>query len=403
MTLAASSRAQPSSSTDTVPFVDLRSQHDEVRAGIDAALADILDRSAFIGGEPVAGFEREFAEYLDMPFVVGVSDGTEAVKIALQSVGVRRGDVILTAAHTFIGTVEGAVQMDVHPVFVDVEAGTATIDPAALERVLLEDCTQAGGELVHGPTGRRVGAIVPVHLYGQSADMAPILALAERFGLPVVEDAAQAQGATYRFPDGRVVRCGAMGAASAFSFYPGKNLGAIGEAGAVAVGTAEAARHARLLRAHGEEERYVHLIAEGGNGRLDALQAAVLRIKLGRLDGWNEARRRAADWYRDRLAGLALDLPVERAGGTHIYHLFVIGVDERDRIRAELERAGVATGIHYPIPLHRQPAFAGAPGADRALPVTERLAARCVSLPMFPHLTEAQVDRVADALRRCLT
>ncbi|HEX6588878.1 MAG TPA: DegT/DnrJ/EryC1/StrS family aminotransferase [Longimicrobiales bacterium] len=402
MTLAESSRAQPATST-VVPFVDLRSQHDEVRAEIDAALADILNRSAFIGGEAVTGFEREFALYLGVPFVVGVSDGTEAVKIALQAVGVRPGDAIVTVAHTFIGTVEGAVQMDVEPIFMDVDSQSATMDPAQLVRLFEAECTPSANGVVHTATGRRIGAIVPVHLYGQSADMAPILEVGARFGVPVVEDAAQAQGATYRFPDGRVVRCGAMGDASAFSFYPGKNLGAIGEAGAVAVRTEDAARHARLLRAHGEEERYVHQIAEGGNGRLDAIQAEVLRIKLRRLDRWNDARRRAAGWYRERLIGLPIELPTERAGEIHVQHLFVVGVADRDRVRADMDRAGVATGIHYPIPLHRQPAFRGRPGAFRSLPVTERLASRCVSLPMFPHISEAQVDRVADALRTCLS
>ena len=247
----------------------------------------------------------------------------------------------------------------------------------------------------HRPSGRRVGAIVAVHLYGQSADMAPILALGEAYGVPVVEDAAQAQGAMYTFPDGRVARCGTMGVAGAFSFYPGKNLGAIGEAGALSTTDATAAVLARLHRDHGQSEKYVHEIAHGGNYRLDAIQAAVLSVKLRRLDAWNEARRRAAAQYDERLAGV-IRTPVEKPWARHIYHLYVVQTPERDRLRDELAADGIGTGLHYPIPLHLQPAFRDSESAaDVELPVTERLAASCLSLPMHPHLTDDEVDKVA--------
>ena len=382
-----------------VPFVDLRAQHDEVRSELVAAFAKALDASAFVGGESVTTFEERFASYLGTEHVIGVANGTDAVGFALRAAGVRPGDAILTVSHTFIGTTESASQMDILPLFVDVDEESATMDPAALGRFLDERCRRdRSGALRHTATGRRIAAVLPVHLYGQSADMAPILDTAATYGLPVVEDAAQAHGARYRFPDGREALCGTMGVAGSFSFYPGKNLGAIGEGGAVVTRDADAAARMRLYRDHGQAEKYVHQIADGGNYRLDAIQARVLTIKLGRLDAWNDARRRIAGRYDSQLRG-AIQTPVQKAYAHHVYHLYVVQSTERDRLRAELGEDGVATGLHYPIPLHLQPGFAGTDSvADVALPVTEHLAATCLSLPMYPHMTDEMADRVAERL-----
>lgn len=382
----------------TIPFVDLRAQHEEVRGEIEEAVSTLLTTSAFVGGAAVEGFESAFADYLGVAHVVGVSNGTDAVRIALQAIGAQTGDAILTVAHTFIGTTEGASQLGILPLFVDVDARSATMSPAALGCFLETACVrEQRGALRHRASGRRIAAVVPVHLYGQSADMAPLLELARRHGVALVEDAAQAQGATYRFPDGRVAKCGSMGDAAAFSFYPGKNLGAIGEAGAVVVRTSEQVRLARMLRDHGQTEKYIHRIPDGGNMRLDAIQASVLSIKLARLDAWNDARRQAAARYDQLLAG-HVSTPAEMPWARHIYHLYVVQIPERDRVRQELAGQGVATGLHYPIPLHRQPAFEGTLSAKADLPETERLAATCLSLPMHPHIEPGQVDRTAEAL-----
>lgn len=379
-------------------FVDLAAQHDEVRAEIDQAFHAIVRDSAFVGGEHVDGFEEEFARHVGVPHAVGVSSGTDAVRLALQAVGVGAGDAVVTVAHTFIGTVEGAVQLGALPLFVDVDADTRTMSPAALERFLEQECRPESDALLHRASGRRVAAIVPVHLYGQPADMAPILDVARRHDVAVVEDAAQAHGARYTFPDGRVVACGAMGQAAAFSFYPGKNLGAIGEAGAVTSARPDVAEAARLLRDHGQASKYEHVIAHGGNYRLDAIQAAVLRIKLRRLDDWNEARRRCARLYAELLEGADVRLPVERDGARHVYHLYVVELADRDAVRRALDDDGIESGLHYPTPLHLQPAFASTTAGAGALPETERAARACLSLPMHPHLTPEQVERVARAL-----
>lgn len=390
----------PATKAASLEFVDLRAQHDEVRAEIEAALGYIIDESAFIGGPIVEQFELQFASYVGSPYAVGVSSGTDAVRLALQAVGVGRDDAVVTVAHTFIGTTEGAEQIGAVPIFVDVDERARTMSPSRLAEFLDRECrSEANGMLRHVASGRRVGAILPVHLYGQSADMEPILALGARYGVPVVEDAAQAHGATYRFSDGRTAHCGAMGAAAAFSFYPGKNLGGIGEAGAVTLPTAEQAGLVRRLRDHGQREKYVHVVADGGNARLDAIQAAVLLIKLRRLDGWNAARRLAAEWYAERLTGIpGLELPAEMPYARHVWHLYVVQTETRDAVRDGLAGLGVPTGLHYPIPLHLQPAYAGKALTAGSLAVTERLARTCLSLPMHPHLAEEQVARVAASL-----
>ncbi|HUF12394.1 MAG TPA: DegT/DnrJ/EryC1/StrS family aminotransferase [Longimicrobiales bacterium] len=381
-----------------VPFVDLKPQHDELRAELDALFRQVLDTSSFIGGPLVEEFEAEFARYLGAPHVVGVSSGTDAVRIALQVAGVARDDLVVTVSHTFIGTTEGVTQLGAVPIFVDIDADSFTMSPVALEDFLDGQCRRDGDVLRHRRSGRRVAAIMPVHLYGQSADMEPILASAADYGVPVVEDAAQAQGATYRFANGRVARCGTMGVSAAFSFYPGKNLGAIGEAGAVATGDVELASRARMLRDHGQIEKYVHLVADGANARLDALQAGVLSLKLRRLDEWNARRRALALHYDEALDALDIQAPREMPWAEHVYHLYVVELPNRDEVRAALAEGGIATGLHYPVPLHRQPAFEGADIAGGPLEQTERAAERCLSLPMYPHLSAAQADRVVEAL-----
>jgi len=387
-----------------VAFVDLRAQHDEIRADLDAAIKAVLDESAFIGGRRVATFEQNFAKFLGVSHAAGVGSGTDALRIGLQAAGVRPGDFVITVPHTFIATVEGITQAGATPLFVDIHPQSYNMDPAALARLLESSCTPGSGRgAIHRETGRTVAAVLPVHLYGQPADMAPILDLARRFGVAVVEDVAQAHGATYRFPDGTVRSCGTMGDVGCFSFYPGKNLGAIGEAGAVVTFDAERDRVNRVLRDHGQSQRYVHVSPDGSNARLDALQAVVLTLKLARLKEWNERRRQAAAWYREDLADLGELLPAEMSYGTHVYHLFVVQVPERERLQAALDQAGIGTGLHYPIALHLQEAYRSMGLARGAFPVAESVASRVLSLPMHPHLTREHVRYVAETLRTHLT
>jgi dTDP-4-amino-4,6-dideoxygalactose transaminase len=371
--------------------------HEEVRDEIEVAWRDLIDRSAFVGGAAVAEFERDFAAYCGMPHCVGVGSGTDALRIALQAVGVRPGDLVVTVPHTFIGTVEGITQAGASPAFVDIDGSSYTMDVERVAHYFERDCTVRDGALVERRRSRRVSCLLPVHLYGQPADLDPLLELARRFALRVVEDAAQAHGALYKG-----CPCGSLADAAAFSFYPAKNLGAMGEAGAVTTSDPAIAERCRVLREHGQRERYVHVTGAGSNARLDALQAAVLGIKLNRLDSWNDARRRAARRYDERLAELDLVVPPEMPYARHVYHLYVVQVHARDRIRRMLEERGIMTGLHYPIPLHLQDAY-GAMGLRRgSFSVSEQVARRALSLPMFPHLTASQIDMVVEGLAAAL-
>jgi dTDP-4-amino-4,6-dideoxygalactose transaminase len=381
----------------SIPFVDLRSMHEEVRAEIESGWRTLIDGSAFIGGAAVAEFEAAFGAACRTAHAVGVGSGTDAIRIALQATGIRRGDLVVTVPHTFIATVEGITQAGADAVFADVEPGTYTMDVDWVTRYLERDCRVQHGVLVDRTRDRPVTCLLPVHLYGHPADLDPLLALARHYGLKLVEDAAQAHGAAYR---GRP--CGSVGDAAAFSFYPGKNLGAMGEAGAVTTADAQVAERCRVLRDHGQRERYVHVTGEGSNARLDALQAVVLAAKLPRLPAWNDARRRVAARYAERLAGLPLVAPREAPWARHVFHLYVVQVEAREHIRRELERAGIATGLHYPVPLHLQEAYAALGHGRGAFPVSEQVAERCLSLPMFPHMSDAQVDGVAEALAHAL-
>ncbi len=386
-----------------VPFVDLRSMHEEVRPEIEAAFRDIFDRSSFIGGSYVDAFERDFAAFCGVAQAVACASGTDAVKMALMAAGVRAGDAVILPSHTFIATAEAITLIGAHPVFIDVEAGTYHLSPVALEAYLLDRCSLGpDAHLLDSSSGLPVTAVLPVQLYGMAADMKPILELARRHNLVVVEDDAQAHGATYIL-DGKKMKAGSMGKTAAFSFYPAKNLGAMGEGGAVLTQDEVAAQHMRMWRDHGSSQKYIHVSPDGWNGRLDALQCAILDIKLKKLDEWNNRRRQVAAWYQERLGrDERLVLPAVPAGREHVYHLYVIRVSERERVMKQLAARGVACGLHYPIPLHLQTAYRHMGYRKGDLPVTEMLADSILSLPMFPHMTEDMVDFVCSALQESL-
>lgn len=386
-----------------IPFVDLRAQHDELREQIEAAFSAALDDSGFIGGSRVTGFEQAFAQFCRAKRAVAVASGTDALELSLRAVGVGSGDIVVTVANTFMATAEAAIQLGAAPRFIDIDPLTYNIDPTLFQAYLTEHCApDPVGVLRERASGLRVAAVIPVHLYGLPADMAPILELAQRYGIEVIEDACQAHGAEYRMPDSRWVRVGTLSRAGCFSFYPGKNLGALGEAGAVTTNDTDIANRVSVYRDHGQSERYIHVSPDGVNGRMDAIQAAILHIKLDRLEEWNAWRRRAAGWYAEELQSTGLQLPVEPEGMRHVYHLYVVRVPNRDRVREELGRSGVATGLHYPIPLHLQPALAQLELGPGSFPEAEKAATEIVSLPMYPHITREQVTYVADQLRRAL-
>ncbi len=367
--------AQP---IQAIPFLDLAAQHRKLREELQAAFLRALEAAAFVGGSEVGAFEREFAAFVGTPGCVAVNSGTDALRFAYQALGVRPGDNVITVPNTFIATTEALTQAGAAIRFVDVRDDTLTIDPGA----------------VAAAVGPRTVGIVPVHLYGQMADMDPVLDLAARHGLWVVEDAAQAHGASDR---GR--RAGTLGALSAFSFYPGKNLGACGEGGAVTGRSTTHLDTIRRLREHGQSRKYVHE-TEGYNGRMDAIQAAFLRIKLPHLPEWNAARRRAAALYREALADVQqIRLPVERPDAIHVYHLFVIRAERRDALQQFLTSRGIGTGLHYPVPLHLQTAYVGLGLGVGSFPVTEAAAREILSLPMYPELTADQIGIVADTIR----
>ncbi len=361
---------------ETIPFVDLRAQYQTVREEVTAGWAAALESMRLLLGPNVRAFEQEFAAFCGVPHAVGVGSGTDALILALRAMGVGPGDQVITVSHTFIATIAAVLAVGAHPVLVDVEQATGLMDVA-----LLPD-----------PPGPHVRAVIPVHLYGQTVDMEPLLAWARAHGVIVIEDACQAHGATY---GGR--RAGTMGDVGCFSHYFSKNLGALGDAGIVVTGRSATAEMIALLRHHGEEEKYHHRLI-GTNSRLDELQAVVLRAKLRHLEEWNARRRVVAGWYREELQGLPLQLPIEVAGRTHVYHLYTVRTARRDELARWLRERGVETGIHYPVPVHRQPAWSY-PSDTPDLPETEAWARETLSLPMYPELTREQVARVGQAIR----
>lgn len=388
---------------EKIAFVDLYAQHSPIRDEIHAAVNEILSNSSFIGGTAVSQFEAEFAKYLGVQEVIGVGNGTDAIWLALVAYGIGTGDAVITVPNTFIATVEGITRAGAHPLFVDIDLDTANLSPAALEEFLANQCiVDTNGHLRHTQTGTRVAAVMPVHLYGLPANLQAISEICERYQLTLIEDACQAHGAKIRV-NGDWQRAGTLGAAAAFSFYPGKNLGAIGDAGAVVTNSPEAAAKMRELRNHGSSEKYIHTTPHGWNARLDTIQAAVLSIKLRYLDEWNECRYQAAQWYREGLAGLPIELPYEPPDHQPVYHLYVIRTEQRDELRKDLLDYGIETGIHYPIPLHLQQAYHWMNLPLGSFPNAERSARTVLSLPMHPYLSQQQVEYICQACKVVLS
>lgn len=360
-----------------IPFLDLKAHHQAIRDEIDSAIREVIDAGAFAGGPFVERFEKEFAEFCAASHAVGVGSGTDALWFALLGLGIGPGDEVITVPMTFMATAEAISFCGATPVLVDIEPGTYTMDPARIERAITP----------------RTKAIIPVHLYGQMADMDPILEVAKRHRLHVIEDACQAHGAEYK---GR--KAGSMGVAGCFSFYPGKNLGAFGEAGAVVTSDDRLMNTMQMLRDHGQERKYHHALI-GWNGRMDGIQGAVLRVKLKRLAAMNEARRTHARLYSKLLAGVpGVTAPKEAKDRTHVYHVYAVRVAERDRVMKSLAGRGIGCGVHYPIPIHLQPAYKSLGYKPGDFPVAEQCAEEFLSLPMFPEMTDGQVKEVVGAL-----
>jgi dTDP-4-amino-4,6-dideoxygalactose transaminase len=388
--------------TAKVPFVDLVTPHRELETELLAVCKRVFETAGFIGGPEVEGFEREFAEYCDAKHCVGVNSGTDALRFALTAAGVQPGDIVVTVPHSFIATTEAISQAGAHIEFVDIEPRTYTMDPEKLHQYLEAWCVLDAytGRYIHKKLGKPVTAMVPVHLYGQMADMDPILDLAERYKLVVIEDACQAHGAMYfSKKQNRWQKAGSVGRAAAFSFYPGKNLGACGEAGAITTNDEGLARKAAMLRDHGQSKKYYHDV-EGYNGRLDSLQAGILRIKLRQLSRWNEQRRASARIYDQLLAPLSESVvrPAESGSSKSVYHLYVVRTKFRDELQKCLTDACIGTGIHYPIPIHLQAAYASRGWKRGDFPNTEAAANEILSLPMFAGLTVEQQKRVAETI-----
>jgi dTDP-4-amino-4,6-dideoxygalactose transaminase len=360
-----------------VPFVDLKAQYHRIQKEIDSAMSGVIESAQFIGGSYVDSFEKNFAEYVEAKHAIGVSSGTSALHLALKVLGIGPGDEVITASNTFIATTEAIALAGATPILVDAREDTLTIDPALIERAVTP----------------RTKAIIPVHLFGQGADMDAVREIAGRHGLKIVADACQSHGA--RLNDSRKALLGDM---SCFSFYPGKNLGAYGDGGMVVTDDAKLADMVRVLANHGRSEKYVHSV-EGYNYRLDGLQAAILDVKLKHLDQWTEERRSRAALYDSLLAGTPFKPVKEGPGRYHVYHLYVVRTKDRDGMRAKLSKQGIATGIHYPIPLHLLKAYEHFGIPKGTFPVAERAAGEIMSLPMYPELTDEMVRAVVEAMK----
>jgi dTDP-4-amino-4,6-dideoxygalactose transaminase len=359
-----------------IPLVDLQAQYRSIKSEIDEAVQRVLSSAQFILGDEVAEFERDFARYCQAAECVAVNSGTSALHLSLLAAGIGPGDEVITVPFTFVATVAAICYTGARPVFVDIEPTYLMMDPDRIERTITP----------------RTRAIVPVHLYGQPADMTPILEIARRRGLMVIEDAAQAHGAEF---DGR--RCGSLGESAGFSFYPGKNLGAYGEGGAVVTQNAALAQRCRALRDWGQETRYEHRL-KGYNYRMDGIQGAVLRVKLRHLESWNEKRRDLARLYESMLRDGPFILPSTRPGCRHVHHCYVIRTRDRERCRERLNEQGIRTGVHYPIPVHLQPAYSDLGYGPGSFPRAEAVAKEVLSLPIFPEMTRDQVELVAGTL-----
>jgi dTDP-4-amino-4,6-dideoxygalactose transaminase len=363
-----------------VPVLDLKAQYAGLRDELARVVRDVMDSTTYILGPKVAAFEEAFAAYLGVKHCVGVNSGTSALHLALIGAGVGPGDEVITVPMTFVATSWAVSYTGATPVYVDVDPMTYTMDPAQVEKRITP----------------RTKAILPVHLYGQPADLEPLLDIGKRHGIPVVEDAAQSHGAEYQ---GR--KAGTLGQSGCFSFYPGKNLGAAGEAGAIVTNDDGLAARFRALRDHAQEKRYHHNEL-GFNYRMDGLQGAVLGVKMKYLEGWTNARRAHAARYQELLAGLPVQVPAEAAGRRHVWHLFVVLHRERERLQQMLQARGIHTGLHYPIPLHLQKAYQHLGHRAGDFPAAERIGRECLTLPLYPEMTAKQQDRVAEALAECL-
>ena len=359
-----------------IPLVDLYAQYTSIKSEIDAAVQRVISNSAFVGGREVSMFEAEFAEFCNARACASVANGTDALTLAMRALGIGPGDEVITVAHTFIATAEAISALGATPVFIDIREDTLLMDPALLENAITP----------------RTCAVIPVHLYGQPCQMDLITSIARRHRLKIIEDAAEAHGATWQ---GASV--GTLGDAACFSFYPGKNLGAYGDGGAVVSNDAELIRRIRMLANHGRLEKYQHQII-GVNSRLDGLQAAILRVKLNHLNDWNAIRRKHAAFYIERLQGHDVILPFTHPGALPVWHLFVVRVPNRDLCKKQLHDKGIETGVHYPIPLHLQPAYQFLGLGMGALPVTEAAATQVLSLPMYPEMTRQMLETIVAAL-----
>lgn len=361
-----------------VPYLDLKAQYQSIKPEIDAAIARVLDSCQFVLGSEVAKFEQDFATYCEASDCVALNSGTSALHLALLAAGVGPGDEVITVPFTFVATVAAVLYAGSRPVLVDIEPRSFTMDPAAVEKAITH----------------RTKAILPVHLYGQSADMDPIMDIARRHNLIVIEDAAQAHGARYK---GRPV--GSIGDMACFSFYPGKNLGAYGEGGAVTTNNPEYARTVRMLRDWGQDHKYHH-VSRGYNYRMEGFQGAILRVKLRHLDKWTEGRRTGAKQYDELLADCEVETPKEMAWGQHVYHVYTVRAEDRDGLHAALAADGIQTGIHYPVPVHLQPAYSDSVYGPGSFPHAERAANQVLSLPLYPELSSRQVAQVVEAVRK---
>jgi dTDP-4-amino-4,6-dideoxygalactose transaminase len=369
-----------------VPFLDLQAHHEPIREQLDAAIAEVIDSGAFAGGPFVAAFERDFAAYCGANFAIGVGNGTDALWLSLLALGVGPGDEVITVPNTFMATTEAISFCGARPVFVDIEDSTFTMDPRLLEQSVTP----------------RTKAIIPVHLFGQMSDLDPILEVARKHGVPVIEDACQAHGARYKTKKYDGKRAGTFGATGCFSYYPGKNLGALGEAGAVVTNDPELESKIKVLRDHGQSRKYYHSQI-GWNARMDGIQGAALRVKLKQLDAANARRRSHAHLYDQLLRDVdGILTPAVAAHNEHVYHIYAVRVSERDRVLQEMGTAGVSCAIHYPVPIHLQEAYHGLGYPKGSFPVAERCAEQFLSLPMYPELSESQIQAVAEALKTCV-
>ena len=389
-------------SSNSIPFLDLITPHVELEEELAAVFHQVMRTAGFIGGPLVEGFEKAFAQFCNTAYAVGAANGTDALRFALMAAGVKAGDVVVTVPNTFIATTEAISQVGALPEFVDIDERTYNLDVETLRRYLTERCEYIDGKTVSLRSGRPVSAVVPVHLYGQMVDMDPVLELAQQFNLIIVEDACQAHGAQYfSRKENAWKTAGSMGRAAAFSFYPGKNLGACGEAGAVTTSDEQLSKTVRTLRDHGQAKKYYHDI-EGYNGRLDALQAGFLAVKLKYLNKWNVQRQELARQYNELFADVDIEItvPFEPEWSKAVYHLYVVRVENREQLQSDLAQAGIGTGIHYPVPLHLQKAYAHLGYQAGDFPVTERTTPEIVSLPMFPQMTPLQLKVVTENVRR---